>query len=111
MVATQTGLAAQPAETAAEGEAGDAGVADEPARDGQPVFLAGGVELGPSRAAAARGPLRARVDRNLVHRPDVDHHCAVGDAAACEVVASASDGELAAAVPGELDGGDDVFVR
>src|SRR5581483_10172219 len=71
VVAAEAGLAGQPAEPAAQGETGDAGVADEPARHGEAVLLAGGIELSPPRAAAARGSLGGRVDRDLVHRAEV----------------------------------------
>ena len=62
VVAAQAVLARQPADPAAEAQAGDAGVADHAARHGQTVLLRGRVEIGPGCAAAAARAARAGVD-------------------------------------------------
>ena len=59
-------LPGQPAHAAAEGEATDAGVADQPGRHGEPVGLGGGVDVAEQRAAlhaGAAGPRGRRSTR------------------------------------------------
>jgi hypothetical protein len=105
VVTAQASLAAQPPHPAAEGQPGNAGVADESARCGQRVLLSGRVHLRPPRAAAAAGGSRDRIDADVAEGTQIDHDGVVGDARAGEVVTAASDRQVAPRTPGEPDGG------
>ena len=108
VVAAQAVLARQPADPAAEAQAGDAGVADHAARHRQTVLLRGRVEIGPGRAAAAARPARAGIDRDVAHRAEVDHQAVVDDAVAGEAVAAAAYRDLEVVLAAEGDRGGDI---
>ena len=69
----------QPADAAAEREAGDAGVRDDAADRGQAVGLGGGVELAPQDAGAGASGPRLGIDVDRAHRRQVDHEAVVVD--------------------------------
>ena len=75
---------------------GNSGVADEAARHGETVFLGGGVELTPGRAAAAGRSPRLGVDGHRLHGGEVDHETVVAQCEAGVVVSAAADGNLEA---------------
>src|SRR5205823_6639627 len=104
-------LAHEPAKPAAEGEAGDAGARDLAAGRGQAMDGGGGVELGPGHARLGPHGSGRRVDLDGAHRRQVDHQAALGDGLAGDVVAAAPDRHLAAGLPPETDGVDDVGRR
>jgi len=94
VVAGQSGLADQPADPTAQGQPGDSGLADETSRDCQAVLLGRGVKFAPRSAAATRRAFGAGVDRDGLHRSQVDHHTAVGERRSGVVVAAAADRNL-----------------
>ena len=67
---------------------------DHAAGHGQAVRAGGVVELGPGHAALRRAPCALGIDRDPLHLGEVDHHPAVGDGAAGDVVAAAADRHL-----------------
>ena len=81
-------LAHQPADAAAKGEAGDAGVGDDPAHRRQPVKLRLAVELAPEHAGLGPGGARRRVDPDALHRRKVDHEAAVAERMTADAVAA-----------------------
>jgi hypothetical protein len=94
----------KPADTAAERQACDAGVADEPARGRKPERLRLAVELAPEHAGLNPGRAALRVDPDPIHRPQVDDDAAVADRVAWVAVPSSADGDRQAGAPRELDG-------
>ena len=73
--------------------------------------MAGGglVELVPGHATLrGRGALLG-IDGDVLHLGEVDHHAAVGDGAAGDVVSTAPDGHLEPAASGKCQGCDDVL--
>ena len=99
----------QPAEPAAEREPGDTGRRDGAAGHGEAVRAGGGVELGPAHAALRGDGRSPGVDRNSLHLGEVDHHPAVGDGPAGDVVPAAAHGDLESRVAGERERADDVI--
>src|SRR6202012_6171614 len=88
VVAGEPVLAHQPAQTPAEGVAGDAGRPYRAAGDGEAVAAAGFVELVPGHATLrGRGALLG-IDGDVPHVGEVDQHPAVGDGAAGDVMAA-----------------------
>ena len=79
LVDRQPVLSMEPAEAAAERQAGDAGVGDDPARRRQPERLGLAVELAPEHAGLDPRRARLRVDADPLHRPQVDDDAAVAD--------------------------------
>ena len=99
---------AQPAEAAAEREAGDAGVADGAAGRRQPECLRFSIELRPPQSGLGPGRLRGRVDANALHLREVDDHAVVARAPPGDVVGAAADRKRQVRIAREVDGGDDV---
>ena len=79
LVDRQPVLALQPADAAAERQAGDAGVGDDPARRREPERLGLAVELAPEHAGLRPRRARLRIDADALHRPEVDDDAAVAD--------------------------------
>ena len=94
VVDAQPELAAQPSHAAAQGEPSDAGVADQPGRDGQTVGLSRGVQVGEQGPAADLGALRRRVHGHRVEQAQVDHQAAIAHGRARRVVGAAAHGYL-----------------
>ncbi len=108
VVARQPPLAPHPAETAAEGQPGDARVADHAARDDEAVRLRRCVEVLEGGATARTDPPGRRVDRDVAHRGEVDDKPFVDRAEAGDVVAAAAHGERDAGLARDAEGRDDV---
>ena len=89
-------LAHEPAEAAAERQAGDAGRGDHAAGGGQAVQLGLAVEPVPGDAALRPGGARLRVDVDALHQRQVDHQAALGGRAPRHVVAAAAHRDLEA---------------
>ena len=100
--------AADPAEATAEREAGDAGRRDDPARHDQPERLRGAVDVDPGGAGLHLHLAGRRIHLDLLVRREVDHHAAVAQRRAGDVVATAADRQRQAAVAGEPDALGDV---
>ena len=95
----------QPADPAAEREAGDARVGDDAADRGQAVFLRGGVEVAPQDTGSGASGPRFGVQLDRAHRRQVDHEAVVVDAQARDAVAAAADGDREVALAGEPERG------
>ena len=81
-------LAHQPADPAAERQAGDAGVRDDAADRGEPEELCLAVELAPQHARLGARRPRCRVDADALHRRQVDHEPAVAERMPADPVAT-----------------------
>ena len=90
VVAGQAVGIAQPAETAAERQAGHAGDADHAAGGRQSVGLRRRVDIAPGRAAADKRQPLLGVDADGVHRAEVDDESVVDGGVAGDVVAAAA---------------------
>ena len=93
LVYRQPKLAVKPADAAAERQAGDAGVSDNPASGRKPERLRLAVELSPEHAGLDSRSARHRVDADPFHWPEIDHDPAVADRVARIAVPTASDCE------------------
>ena len=93
VVCGQAVHALEPARPRAEREAGDAGVRDAAAGDGEPVRLGGGVELRPGEARPGAHGARGQVDLDPLERAHVDDEPVVDDAVAGAGVAAGADGD------------------
>ena len=102
VVDRQPVLAHQPAESAAECQAGDPGRRHHAAGRRLPVDVGRPVVLVPRDPALGPGPPAARIDVDPTHQRQVDHQPAVGDRPAGDVVAAAADRDLQAAVAPEV---------
>jgi hypothetical protein len=105
VVAGQAVLAHEPADAAAEREAGHAGVGHDPAGGGQPQPLGRLVELPPEQARLRPDAAGGGVDPDLLHRRQVEDQAAVAAGRAGHVVPAAPDGQRQAAGPAVLDPG------
>jgi hypothetical protein len=92
-------LSMEPADPAAEREAGHAGVADEAAGGRETELLGLAVELAPENAGLDARRARLRVDADSFHWPQVDDDAAVADRVARIAMASASNGDREAGAP------------
>ena len=101
-------LAHEVADAAAQGQAADAGVADEAAGGGQPEGLGLPVEMGVEAAALDLDRPGLGVDPRSGHCRQVDHQPVVAHGVAGDGVPAAPDGRVEALVAAEADGGDDV---
>ena len=93
----------QPAEAATECQSRDAGRRDGASGDGEPVLGVCGVQLRPRQPAFGPDRPGFGVDVGVLHLCEVDHHGAVRDASASDVVASSADGDVETAVSCEAD--------
>ena len=105
VVAGQTVLAHEPADPAAEGEAGDTGVGHDPTGGGQPEPLRRLVQLAPQQTRLRPGAAAGRDDPDVLHRRQVDDHPAVAARRAGHVVPAAADGQGQVPGAGALDPG------
>ena len=104
----QSELALQSADTPAEGQPGDAGMADDPHGTDEPVLLGSDIELAEQRPAARPREAALGIDGHVVHPTEVDDDAAVGRRMPDRAVATATDGDLEVALAAEPDGGGDV---
>ena len=84
-------LAHQPADAAAERQAGDPGVGDDPADGRQPEELRLSVELSPQDTGLCARRPRLRVDRDALHRRQVDHQPPIADRMPADAVTPGAD--------------------
>ena len=108
VVGGETMAPAYPAEAAAEREPGDAGRRNDAAGHDQSERLRGAIDVGPGGAglhahAAGRG-----VHLDVLVRREIDHHAALAQRGAGDVVAAAADRQRQPAVADEGDAGGDV---
>src|SRR5690606_25711250 len=82
---------ADPAEAAAEREPGDAGRRDDAARHDQPVRLRGAIDVGPGGARLHPHTAAGGIDLDAPLGREIDHHAAVAQRGAGDVVAAAPD--------------------
>src|SRR5205823_5660381 len=108
LVDGQAVLAHHPADAAAERQAGQAGVRDDPGWNGKAELLRLAVELPEQDAGLSPRGSRFRIDSDPLHRPKVDDQRVVGDRQPWEAVAAAADGDLHPRSARELDGRDHV---
>src|SRR5262249_9596146 len=101
-------LAHEEADAAAEGEPGDAGVADDAAGGGQTVGLRLVVDITPKRTALHPGRATGGVDPHGPHRGEVDDESVVAHGGTGHVVTAAAYGDLEVVVAGEAHGRDHV---
>jgi hypothetical protein len=90
LVDRQPVLAIEPADPPTEREPGEAGVGDDPRRDGEPEGLRLAVELAEQNAGLGPGLARLRIDADALHLPQIDHHPRVADRQSGVAVAAAS---------------------
>ena len=102
-------LPAQPAEAAAQRQAGHACGRVDAQRRGKAVRLRGRVEVGEGAAGLDRRPAGIGVHLDALHRREVDHEAAVGDGIARDVVSAPSNRDEQVLRAAELDGLDDIF--
>ena len=96
------------ADAAAEGQTGDAGVAEGAARRGEPVAQARRIEILPERAAATGCRPLFRIDRDTAHQPQVDDERTVAHAVPGNAVAAAAYSDRQLVLDGVGDRGHDV---
>ena len=109
VVAGQAVLAGEPADPAAEREAGHAGLGHDPGRDDQPVRRGRGVDVAEPAAAARVHQLALRIDGDLAQPGQVDGQAAVRHGLARHVVAAAADRRRQAVLAGHADRGHHVL--
>ena len=96
-------LAHQPANAAAQADAGDAGVADDAASRGKTVGLCLVVDVPPQGTALDDSLALDGINRDGAHRRQVDHDSVVAHRCSGHVVTTPSNGDLEVAVAGEAD--------
>ena len=101
----------QPAEAAAERVAGDPRPRDRASGDRETVPRGGVVQLAPEHAALGCRSRPGRIDGDRLHPGEVDHHAAVGDGAAGDVVPAAADRDLETSPARERERRNDVVRR
>jgi hypothetical protein len=105
VIAGQPVLPSQPAHSAAERQAADAGVRDVARHGRQAVSLRRAVEGAEQSAALHPGSPPHRVDPYPAHRAEVDHHALVGHGELERAVAAAADPDLQVEVAGRTHRG------
>ena len=98
----------QPAEPAAERQAGDAGLPTTPPVVARPCSCVSRLNSFQSTPPCARAVRARRIDVNALHRRQIDHQAAVDRRPAGDVVAAAAHRDLEAERARQLDGVDDV---
>jgi hypothetical protein len=109
VVAGQTMLSVQPANAAAEGQAGDAGDRGGPERCGETERLGGGIDLAQHKSWLRDGNPSLRVDLDSFEQGEVHHDPAFARGAAGDVVAAALDRQGKGVFASEEDGAPDIF--
>ena len=108
VVARETVQRREPAEPAAEGQTGHAGVRHRAAGRRQSEGLRLAVDVGPEAPPATRTVERRRIDVDGPHRRQVDHQSAVGHGLAGHVVPAAAHRHEKVVLAGEPHRGHDV---
>ena len=103
VVDRQPEVALQAADSPAERQPGDAGVADDADRADEAVRLGGDVELAEERAAIRSGDPGLRIDLDAAHRGQVDDEAAVGAREPGRAVAAGPDHDLEVVLAREAD--------
>jgi hypothetical protein len=101
-------LAHEPADPAAQRQAGDAGGRDGTTGDRETVQLGFAIELAPCDAALGPHAAGERIDVDAFHRRKVDHDAAVDSRASGHIVAAATNGHLELKLAGHSDGVRDI---
>jgi hypothetical protein len=104
-------LAAEPADAAAQRQAGDAGLRHHAERRRQAELLRRAIELAERDPRLGAGHAGLRIDRNALHRRQVDDNRVVRERVARHAVAAAADRDPEAVFAGEGDCRDDVRGR
>ena len=94
VVRCETVLGHQPAEAAAKGVAGDARGRDRASGHREPVLCGSVVQLRPEHAALRACRSRVGIDLDPLHFGEVDHHPAVRDGAARDVMTATANRNL-----------------
>ena len=108
IVERQAMLAHQPAEPAAQSEAGDAGRRHDAAGRGKTMKLGLAVEFAPGDAALRPRRFAFAIDMDALHRRQIDHDAVVDRRSSGDIVAPASHRDLKAEFSAERQGIDDV---
>ena len=91
VIAGQAVLTGEPADAAAQRQAGHAGLGHDPGRDDEPVWTGGRVDVAEQAAAARVHQLAFGIDGHLAQAGQVDGQAAVRHGLARHVVAAAAD--------------------
>src|SRR5262245_39270708 len=111
VVAAEAGEFGEPADPAAQRQAGDSRVADLAAGHRLRVYLRGRVEIGPRRTGTTAHAVRAGVDSDVAHAAEVDHQAVVTGAVPREAVPAAAHRDLEVVFTSEADRGGDIVGR
>ena len=103
VVAGQSVLTGEPADAAAQGQAGHAGLGHDAGRHDQAVRGGGRVDVAEQAAPARMDQLALGIDGHLAQPAQVDGQAAVGHGLARHVVAAAADRGRQAVFPGHVD--------
>jgi hypothetical protein len=109
VVAGETVLAGEPADPAAERQAGHPRLGHDPGRDDQPVRRGRGVDVAEPAAAARVHQPGLRIDGDLAQPGQVDGQAAVRHGLARHIVAAAADRRRQAVLAGHADRRDHVL--
>src|SRR5215468_11988164 len=94
VVAGETVLSGEMADSAAEGQPGDPGRADDAPRRDETEALGRRVEIEPGRAAIGAGGPGVAVDVDPAHEREIDHQAALAHAVSGGVVPASAYGDL-----------------
>src|SRR4051794_9517234 len=100
--------AAEPADAAAQRQAGDAGCGDHTTGGCQAKRLRFSVEVSPRHARLGACSTSRGVNPDALHERKVEHESAVADAAASDTVTAAAHRQNQVMVAGKVDGADDI---
>ena len=108
VVDRQAAAAREMPDAAAEGQSSDAGRPDDPCGHGEAVLVRCGVDVAQQRTSLHAHHPRRGVDRDVVHRRQIDDESVVDATQTGAVVTAAADRDPEAAVAGELNRGRDI---
>src|SRR5215470_18528740 len=108
IVAGEAVFAYQPADAAAEREAGDAGTGYDAGRHGQAVQVGLAIDVAEGGAALDARRAAFRIDEHAAHGREIDDDAIVAQRAAADVVAAAAHGDEQFLGARELHGVDDI---
>jgi hypothetical protein len=103
VVARQAVPAVQPAQTAAEGQSGDACVGDDAQRGGQSELLRLAIELAQPQAGLGDRRLPRCIHAQALHIPEIDEQAAITRGVAGDAVPATTDGHHEVVLARELD--------